>query len=393
MYTLKCVECGTEYQDDLKLNPGCTHSKYYSHLSYIYPYEELSNSYKLFSDLNKWEQDILKLLPVDKFYGFSDLSFTPTLHLKNLGKTLGLENLYMKIESCNPTGSFKDRESMCVVSKAVANSVDKLIVVSSGNAAISSSFYAKQVGIPCRCYVSKGISGVKLKLLKMYADRIRLEEGDYEEVYRDIIDEFQNRDKIWNITPGYNVVREEGVKLISFEIYKQVGVPDYVVVPCGNGTLLYGVFKGFAELQAMNITNRIPRMIGVQIEGNDPLVKAYETQKKYVKLDRVQESIVDSSIVAKESFSAVKVKRAIEKSDGKLIAVSDDSVAESIKLLIKKEAIIPEPSSASVIAALKKFVSSIEDNMLKDKKIVSVLSAGGVKNIIQLSEIINRRNN
>ncbi len=265
----------------------------------------------------------------------------------------GFKNLWVKDEGKNPTGSFKDRESVLSVAKALEEGVKELYIVSSGNAAISVAAYARKAQIKCTAYIPKKTSESKKRLIKQQQVKLVEAEGDYETIYRQVLN-LNLKGK--NVTAGVDPYRVEGNKAIALEIWEQLGIPDAIVVPCGNGGLLAGIWRGFWELKKMEKINVVPRMIAVQVAGAAPLKLAFELGKKWVKLDKVTDSIAEG-IVARESYCAPKAIQALKDSGGGIIEVAE---AEIIKAFLKVNAgwgISSEPTAAAAFAAIPKLAS------------------------------------
>lgn len=288
--------------------------------------------------------------------------------------------VWIKHEEQNPTGCFKDRESAVVVSRAIALGYKKIVVVSSGNAALSTAAYAQKVGLDCIAYVPEKTTLAKKNLIKLFGATICEIPGFYEDVYRYVVD--NPIDGAWNVTSGQNPWRVEGNKSIAYEIVDQLGhSPDMVVVPAGNGGCLAGIWRGFFEMFEVNIIDKIPTMIGVQVEGAAPLQQAIMKKKQWVNLGDVPDSVAEG-IVAAESYCSPKAVEAIMASGGEVIVVSDREIVEAMKNLIEKESIVTEPTSAAAFAGLKKL------NYHQGSEIVVINTGSGMKMLREISSLI-----
>jgi threonine synthase len=304
----------------------------------------------------------LPLLPIDKFHvdilGIGD---TRLVKAKKYGITAGLSNLYIKMESENPTGSIKDRFASVVISAAIEQDHKMVYVVSSGNAAVATAKYAKEAGISCTCYVPEKTYEDKKLEIASYGARIVTVPGFYEDVYRMVVD-LQTLG--WNVTCGQNAFWNEGAKTVSFEIFEQLGyIPDVVVVPSGNGGCFTSIWKGFRELKQLGLSTKLPQMISVQIEGAAPINAAFEKHQVYTKLDQIDDSIADG-IVAKESYNSPAAIEALKESGGYTITVNDAEIIAAMKALKQKENILPEPTAASAFAALPKLRNGFKDSVV-----------------------------
>jgi len=370
----KCIKCQKKYPFAKDIMTCDKHSPYYGYLTLLYDYKNI----KLFNgNSSSWDK-YKELLPTDNLKIHFNEQKTPLIKLENFGKKYGFKNLYVKDESKNPTGSFKDKESICAINKALEWGIKEIFVVSSGNAAVSTAAYAQKAGIKCTCVIPNTLSVGKRVLIGLYGAKTEEVAGNYEYIYRKMIDSCKSA---WNCTPGINPIKEEGIKIIGFEIFEEVGVPDIIVLPCGNGTLLFGIYKAFKELQFLGIIKNLPKLIGVQIKNASPLKAAIEAGKDYISIPNIPYSIAEG-IVAEESYSSPKVMVALDDTDGEIIEVDDKEVVNALWEIIKTESLIPEPTSAVVYAALKKL------NYLKENKIVLVQTAGGMKNLKEIMEIL-----
>jgi len=370
---LKCVKCGQTFPLDKGPLTCPNHSPYYGYLGIFYDYSNINGFRE--PDGHVWSK-YLPLLPISKYRIHLNEKKTPLIKAERYGKTVGISNLWIKDESKNPTGSFKDRESIVAINMALELGINDLLTVSSGNAAVSTSAYAQKAGLTSICLVPKNLSVGKRILLSLYGAKIRFVGGDYEQIYRQVID---HSDSAWNVTPGLNPYKEEGVKSLGFEIWEELGVPDLIVVPCGNGTLLWAVFKAFWELKILGKINNLPRMIGVQISGAAPLARAFSQKQEFVVLESAPDSIAEG-IIARESYSSPKVMQILKMIVGEIIEISELELKKALKEIITDESIIPEPTSAAAFAGLKKLTG------IENKTVVVVNTASGVKNLKEIME-------
>jgi len=320
----------------------------------------------------------LPLLPPKKLSVSLGEGNTPLRRLYGLGKKYNLSDLWVKQEEHNPTGCFKDRESAVIVSLAVEKKIKKVNIASSGNAALSTSAYARKAGIQCNCFIPMKTSTAKKKLISLFGGKITEINGIYEDVYRFLVDK---RPAGWNVTTGQCPERTEGDKTIAFEVFEQIGVPDVVVVPCGNGGCLAGIFKGFYELTILGKTKKLPKIVGVQVKSAAPLAQAIKTGNPYVGLDGTIPDSIAEGIVAKESYSAPVALEALLATGGYIVEVTEWEINNALKLLINEEAIVAEPTSAAAFAALRKLKCD------KTAKIVVINTGSGMKNLNELIQI------
>jgi len=357
---------------DIEVNES---DKYYEFTDIVYDYNKV-DVFPLPD--KKGMQRFLPLLPVEKIYSEIEVGDTPLQKAMKFGVETGLSNLWIKREDLNPTGCFKDRESVVTISAAKELGHDSVYIVSSGNAALSTAKFAKELGIECKCYVPEKTSQEKQDLILKYGAELELIPGFYEDVFRSVVD--RNLPD-WNVTSGQNSYRIEGGKTMAYEIYEQLGkVPDIIVIPSGNGGCLAATWKGFTELKKLGKIQKLPKMVCVQITGAAPIKTAFEQNKPYVVLGDIEDSIAEG-IIAQESYNSPQAVQSLKESGGYVIEVNDADVVSALKAIIKTEGIIPEPTAAATFAALYKLKE-------KDALVVAVNTGDGKKMIDEVNHLI-----
>lgn len=352
-------------------------NKYYEFTDIVYDYDKV----KVFPLPNiNGMRKYLPLLPVENIYSEIKVGDTPLQKAAKFGLETGLSNLWIKREDLNPTGCFKDRESIVIISAAKEMEHDSVYVVSSGNAALSTAKFAKELGIECKCYIPEKTSQEKQDLILKYGAELELIPGFYEDVFRTVVD---RKLPGWNVTSGQNPYRIEGGKTMAYEIYEQLGkVPDIIVIPSGNGGCLAATWKGFTELKKLGKIDKLPKMVCVQITGAAPIKTAFEQNKPYVVLGDIEDSVAEG-IIAQESYNSPQAVQALKESCGYVIEVDDSEVISALKTIIKTEGIIPEPTSAAAFAALYK--------LKEDDALVVVVNTGdGKKMMDEINHLIKK---
>jgi len=352
-------------------------SQYYDFDFIEYQYSKIKNFPVKTSGLSAY----LAVLPITKFEVSLGEGSTPLTMATRLGERYHFSNLWIKHEELNPIGCFKDRESAVVVSKAIQEGHQSIYVVSSGNAALSTAAYANKVGLKCSCYVPKSTSLGKKRLITLFGAEITEIEGNYEQVYRQV---FDNPPAGWNVTPGANPYRIEGNKTIAYEIWQELGVPDVVVVPCGNGGNLAGIWRGFWELQQLGLTTKMPRFMGVQVHGAAPLKLALQSNKDFSIAQNIPDSIAEG-IIAEESYCSPKALRALKDSHGQVVEVTEAAIKSALKEAVQCESLVTEPTSAAVFAALPQLG---EYGVKPDAQIVLINTGSGMKNLEEIVDLI-----
>ncbi|MEK7672325.1 MAG: pyridoxal-phosphate dependent enzyme [Patescibacteria group bacterium] len=345
----------------------------YSFLAYKYSELDLNN----FQDLKKnWYKRAKELLPIFKNFKSLGEGLTPLIESKVY------KNCFIKDEGCNPSGCFKDRESSIVLPFFIERGFKEFGIVSSGNAALSASLYGSIYGLGVKCFIPKNTSEAKKKLIKLFGGDYELSGDNYEECYHKFLELCEQNKKICNITPGVCSIRDQGDKLIAFEIFEEIGVPDYIIVPSANGGLLFGIFNGFRELKLLGLSDKMPVMIAVQIEGAAPLAEAFKQKKDFVILDQDIDTKAEG-LVAMESYCSPKAQLALSETDGFVVLVKNEMLKDAMKFALSEEGILPEWTSSAGFAAL---TNGYEDGVIKEnRKVVLINTGSGMKEIDDIS--------
>lgn len=273
---------------------------------------------------------------------------TPLLENKRLGKS----RLLIKYEASNPTGSFKDRGSSLEITKAIEFKKRKVALASTGNMGASMAAYAAFAGIECKVFIPDIAGREKIAQIKAYGAETVAVEGDYvtaikkaEEYVLSSSDAFLTGDYPW---------RGEGTKTVGFEIADQLywNVPDYVFVPIGNGTLIWSIYEAFRELKLVGITDKIPQIIGVQVENCSPVVHAWENELSEI-IPVQNPKTIATAIACGDPIDGLAALKAIRDSGGFALKVSDEEVL-SARDKLARNGIFVEPSGAVAYAGFVK---------------------------------------
>lgn len=317
----------------------------------------------------------LPLLPVKNCANFISLGegATPLIQSKQIGKELNIE-LYFKLESQNPTGSFKDRGSAVELTVAKELGVKGISVASTGNMAASCACYAAAANIPCFVFVPEDTPTSKLSQAISYGGRIVQVKGNYNHAAT-LAQEVA--EKLGFYLAGDYAYRVEGQKTAAFEIADQLfyQVPDTILVPIGCGTNITGYGKGFKEYFTLGFTDRVPRMIGVQAEGASSVVNAFQKNSRSVETLK-HLSTICSAIAVTNPLDGAKALDSIYSTNGEAVSVSDKETLEAQYLLSKEEGLFVEASSATTIAALIKLCKK---GSFANRRVVCVLTGHGLK--------------
>jgi threonine synthase len=367
---LECVICKKQFTIDRTdyFCPNCVneHLGYYGNMQVSYNYRALNRV----------------PFPIEPFAIFE--GNTPLIQGRGLSEHYGFSNVYYKCEMVNPTGSFKDRGSAFIIAQALKLGMKNIIAASSGNLATSLAAYSLKAGLNLHIFVPKNTSPEKLELIRLLKANVVYVDGKFEDAYYASL-KSMNAEGFYSAHAGSNPFALEGYKNISLEIFNKIGVPDYVIVPAGDGALLSAIWKGFMELRAVGLAERTPRMIAVQVKGADPIVTAYHRNLlKYVEKNPV-DSIAEG-IVASESYNSILAVKALRESGGFPVSVTDEEIKRNLGYAVR-EGLIIEPTSAASLAALEKLK---EDGRVgREETIVPMLTGSGIKTLSEISKVLN----
>ena len=309
---------------------------------------------------------------------------TPLYKCKNLGKKLGLNNLYVKNEGANPTGAFKDRGTMVEITKAIELGKKAVVVASSGNMAASVSAYCANANLPAYVLVPQGTPIGKLSQTLAYGARIIQIRSSYDDAAK-LTRKISEKHNFY--LAGDYAYRREGQKSQAYEIAEQMNweAPDKVIVPIGCGTNGSAIWKGFKEYKMLGLTDSLPQIIGVQAEGADPVARAFSKNSRNIEPIR-NPNTVCSAISVGDPLDGILILNALRESKGNAVSVDDNSSLEAEKLLAKTQSTFVEPAAATTLAALQQMVE--DGNVDKDEKIVLVLTGVGLKDPISALKVL-----
>lgn len=300
---------------------------------------------------------------------------TPLHKVERLAKSIGLKKLYLKDETRNPTNSFRDRAAALLTSNAIDLDYDTLICATNGNLGASLAAYSAKVGLICHVIVPKLVDVGKLAQMLVY-DAVIEEFGETVDYSINRADALAKETGWYQATPELNPLVIEAQKTISYEVYEQLGVPEWFIVSIGSGGTIYSIWKGFKELKQLGIINSLPKMIGVQPEGCAPIVKTLmEDRPQQVKISKPFTRAL-AVLVANPLQGKLAIK-AIKESKGLTLTVSDSEIFKAELQIAKLEGMFAEPASSSTIAALKKLVK--KGKIHHKESVVCLITGSGLK--------------
>jgi len=373
---LKCRECGREYP----IEPIHVCEYCFGPLEVKYDYEEIKKniSRKKIEEGPKSLWRYIDLLPVEEPRVGFHAGFTPLKKAENLGKLLGLDNLYIKDDSVNhPTLSFKDRVVSVAISKAIEFGFDTTACASTGNLANSVASHSAQAGLNCFVFIPANLESQKIYGSLVFSPTVVAVEGTYDDVNR-LCSEIAN-ELPWafvniNIRPFY----AEGSKTLAFEVVEQLGwrAPDAVVAPAASGSLVTKIWKGLKEMAIVGLIDEVKtRVYGAQAEGCSPIAQAWKEGRDFIK--PVKPNTIAKSIAIGNPADGIYALQVTKESKGDWETATDEEIIEGIKLLAETEGIFTETAGGTTIAVLKKLAQ--RGAFRRDEVVVAYITGNGYK--------------
>ena len=381
-----CSVCGSTYSsDEVQYTCPCDGANLDVHCDF----ETAETKPSIESILLSSEQSIWRyapLLPVpDPGFAHTPLhqvGMTPVYQPENLRQQLGLQQLWIKDESRNPSASFKDRASAVVVARALQTKEEVIIAASTGNAGAATACMAASVGMHAIILAPRTAPPAKIAQLLVFGAQVILVDGNYDQAF-DLSITASQTFGWYNRNTGYNPFTAEGKKTAAFEIWEQVlckldpsAPPLTIYIPVGDGNIISGVYKGFQDLRSLGWIERLPRLIGVQAEGSAAIANAFLAGKDTV--EPVHAVTIADSINVDLPRDGFRALRAVHETHGTYIKVSDEEILQAIPVL-GKVGIFVEPAAAAAFAGL---VKALETSQQDPAAPVLVLCTGsGLKDI------------
>ncbi|HPB19007.1 MAG TPA: pyridoxal-phosphate dependent enzyme, partial [Candidatus Cloacimonas sp.] len=281
----------------------------------------------------------------------------------------------IKFDGLNPSGSYKDRASQLVVADALQKGITEIVTASTGNAACSLACLGASAGLKVVIFAPQNAPPAKLIQIQVHNAELHKVDGSYDDAFIAALEYTKIHNCMCRNT-GYHPLTIDGKKSAGIEIYIQNGykVPDWIVIPVGDGVILTGIYKAFLDLQRAGITQNLPHLLCVQAESSDAITSYWETGNYHDAENPV--TIADSIKVKTPALAHWSVKALIE-TDGKGIRVSDAEIQEAQLELAKYTGVFAEPSSSATWAGLKKTVTKRWVNA--DSDIVLLITGHGLK--------------
>jgi threonine synthase len=327
------------------------------------------------------------LLPVPRIPEW-DLApgFTPLVRAERLGRALGLERLYLKNDTRNPTWSFKDRVVAVALAAARQFGFTVLSCASTGNLANAVAAHAAKAGLRAVVFIPTGLERAKVVTTAVYRPTVVEVEGTYDDVNRlclEIGEEHHWAIANVNLRPYYS----EGAKTLAFEVAEQLGwkAPDRVIVPVGSGNMFVKIHKGFEEFQRLGVVPaHTIRMTAAQAEGCGPIATAYRNNTD--KVVPVTPHTVAKSLAIGSPADGSYVLDLARRTGGAVESVTDAEAVDAIRLLAETEGLFTEPAGGVTIGVLRKLAAS--GAIAPDEVTVAYITGIGLKALEAVEQVV-----
>lgn len=293
---------------------------------------------------------------------------TPLVRSRYIGPQIGCDDLYFKLEGCNPTGSFKDRGMVVAVAKAIEAGSTTIVCASTGNTSASAAAYGAYCGLKTVVLVPKGnVATGKLAQAMAHGAQVLVIDGNFDQALELVRTVTSNHP--FTLVNSVNPHRLEGQKTAAFEVVDALGkAPDYLFIPVGNAGNITAYWRGFCEYRDLGRSDSRPMMMGFQAEGAAPIVAGAPIERP---------STIASAIRIGNPASWQSAIDARDQSGGTIDMVTDQEILDAYSLMATREGVFCEPASAACVAGLVKLVRG--GLTLKGRSVVCVITGTGLK--------------
>ena len=280
------------------------------------------------------------------------------------------KQVFYKMESQNPTGSYKDRGSAVLVSFLLSRGVESAVEDSSGNAGASLAAYCARAGISLKVFIPESASGPKRWQIEMFGAIVESIAGPRVNAANAVLKAVQSGSVY--ASHAFMPFGLGGIATIAYEIFEELGTtPGTLLAPVGHGGLLYGIMLGFESLQTAGLINRLPTFIGVQAEACAPAVKAFQENRTEILEILPQKTLAEGASVSTPVRAGQIILRMVQGA-GRMVSVSEDLLLEAYTLSAK-QGIFCEPTACLSLAPL------LNDKIELTEPVVTILTGSGMK--------------
>jgi threonine synthase len=295
---------------------------------------------------------------------------TPVIRATNLGMMLGCPNIFIKDERQGPTASFKDRQASITISALKEAGINEFVIASTGNVAISYSAYAARASIKLWAFLTSLVPAAKMREVAIYGTQVIKITGSYDQA-KQVASEFAQQRGLGIDMGARTITCIESMKTIAFEVAEQLvnfhgpgestiwRAPDWYIQAVSGGMGPLGVLKGFQELKAMGLVDKVPRIAAIQVEGCAPMVHAWKQNKEIAAPVLSPNTLIATLATGNpgRTYTLLR-KKLIEGTGGTFESVTDSEAYRAMHFLAKMEGLSVEPAAAVAFAGLVKLVRS-----------------------------------
>jgi threonine synthase len=320
---------------------------------------------------------------------------TPLIHCKNLGMMLGRPHIYMKDERQGPTGSFKDRQAALAISVMKELGISEAVVASTGNVAISYAAYGARVGIKIWAFLTSTVPAEKMREVALYGAEVIKVTATYDQT-KQVAARFAEHKQLHLDRGIRSIAAKESMKTVAFEIAEQLPIvmegrhpylpsadspekappwraPDWYFQAISGGLGPVGVWKGFEELQRMELIQKLPKLVGVQAHGCAPMVHSFRKGLEEAEPVLNPQTLITTVATGDPGPAYTFLQRVMRQNGGTFESVTDEEAFRAMHLMAKIEGFSMEPASAMAFAGLFKMVAM---NLIKPDDVVVVNCSG-----------------
>ncbi|WED28250.1 threonine synthase [Vibrio sp. DW001] len=368
-----CMNCACEYTPTLRLIK-CTCGS----ALWVKPETSFNKNDLIEHDLTIWRYS--RSFPIREHD--TQVSFNEAITPLAKAKVSGV-SILAKMDSLQPTGSFKDRGAALVINYLKNLGIKSIAEDSSGNGGSAYAGYAAKGKIECNIFVPAGTSLGKTTQTRMYGANCIEVKGTREDAAQAAINSFKTHGSYY-VGHNWHPLFIEGVKSIAYEIWEQCGykAPDNFVAPVSNGSLLAGAYLGFSELLRSGEIDKLPRLFGIQSEGIQPFVQVFNGKE----IKTISMSTIAEGIKIQRSSRLNEVIEFVRTSKGRFISVSDHEIKVALKEMGKQGFFI-EPTSAAAFAGIAVLLD--RGDIGKEDLTVGVITGNGLKTTSAIQQLLN----
>jgi threonine synthase len=384
--SLRCKECSREYPvEALNVCDFC-----FGPLEVVYDLESIAKSTsreKIASGPNSlWRY--ADFLPAE-YNSAVDINagFTPLIRSRGLAEHLGLNELWIKNDSVNPSYSFKDRVVAVAAAKALELGFDTIACASTGNLACAVAAVAARSGMKSYVFIPSDLEAGKILGAAIYNPTMVAIDGSYDDVNRlcsELADSYPWAFVNINVRPFY----ADGSKTLGFEVAEQLGwrAPDHAVAPSASGAMFTKIYQGLKEFEATGIISDVhTKMHSAQARGCSPIASAYEEGRFVIR--PVKPSSLATSLAIGNPADGYYALKVIEASGGSAVIAEENEIADGVKLLAETEGIFTEGAGGVAITGLKRLVET--GKIKRDESVVVYITGNGLKTTELVADVVN----